>query len=164
MWVLELVSRMHRKANLRFAASTTDILPQFLLVLWIWFCLNYVTLRAYVSSKLYYSWKIRLLYLKSTGDWEVCAKGQGGRNKSKFTPCNNQRVIKILVKQVWAGTIKVTKTLGITYGTTLNITKNDLGLSAYQNRTIVTNVPNVTKKWANNTINDVLSSLKGEGG
>ena len=124
MWVMELVSRMHRRVNLRFAASTTDVLPQFLLVLWIWFYPNDVILRAYVSRKLLYSWKIKILYLKSTGDCEVCAMGQGGRKKSKVTPCKNQWVFKILVKQVWAGIIKVTKTVGIANGTTLNITKN----------------------------------------
>ena len=72
--------------------------------------------------------------------------GQGGRTKSKFTPCNIQRVFKILVKRVRAGIIKVTKTLGITFRTTLNIIKKDFGLSAYRKRNIVTNVTNVTKK------------------
>ena len=70
--------------------------------------------RAYVSSNLYYSCETRILYLNSRGDCEVCAKSQGGRKESKVTPCNIQRVIKILVKHVWAGVIKVSKQGGLT--------------------------------------------------
>ena len=155
---MELVSRMHRRVNLRFATSTIDVIPLFLLVLWIYFCPNDVIPTAFVSSKLYYSWKLRILYFKSTGDHDVCATSQGGRKKNEVTPCNIQQVFQILVKQEGAGIIKVTKTIGIyIWNNPEHYQKRIWASEPTKSAILLPMLPMLPKKWAKNTEHDVLT-------